>query len=165
MHTLFLIAALIGASVETTQNTAATLGMGTKLSAVACNAAAASRWTGWVQVNQQAAITLDITLVDADADETSIDMRCESSRVSSTVADAGRDIVVLTSTSAAGVTTSVQSTWRQTSTTGGTPITDGGLWTWTVGNIPAPFIECLFTCNGSAEAADTLTVFVRGITP
>lgn len=138
-------------------------GLGAKLAAVACNAAPGSRWTGWIQVDTFGRSTLDIDFVDADSDETSLDMRCETTRDSSIANDAGRDLPVIVSTASTGVNTLTQSTWRWVSTTGGAP--GSSQYTITVSNIPAPFINCLFTCQGVVEAADTITVFARALTP
>lgn len=150
-------------TVTNLQTTNTTLGFGTKLAAVACNAAAASRWTGWIKVSTQGRVTFDVDLVDANSDETSLDMRCETSTVTSTVADAGRDLPVIVATAATGVSTMTVATWSWVATGGGAPGTSK--YTITIENIPAPVMECLFTCQGAAAAADNFTVFARGINP
>lgn len=149
-------------SLVSTQDTTSN-GYGAKLSAVACNAAAASRWTGWIPVSTKRNIVFDVDFVDANSDETSLDVRCETSRVSSTVADAGRDLPVITATATTGINSMTLSTWRWVATGGGAPGTSS--FVLYIENIPAPFIECLFICQGAAAAADNVTVFARGINP
>ena len=151
---------LNAATVETSQDTSATGPFGVKINTLDLTA---DRWTGWMRVDTKRTVCFDIALVDADSSVTSVDMRCETSRASTTVADAGYDVPVYVSTSAAGVTTSVPSTIRQTATGGGAP--GSSLWTWCVTNIPGPFVECLFHGNGVPAAADTVHVYARGITP
>lgn len=135
---------------------------GLKLTSVPCTIGAASRWTGWILVSTMRSIALDVDFVDASASAASLDMRCETSRVNTTPYDSGRDLGVLVST-VNGVTTSVPSSWSQKNAALGPPGTSG--WTWSVTNIPAPWINCLFTCGAGGAADDNITVFVRGIVP
>ena len=135
---------------------------GVKLNTVACNAAAASRWTGWIRVDTKASLVLDVDFIDANSNENWLDMRCETSRSSATAADAGRDLHVIVSTSAAGISNTVPLIWRY----GGMGAPPGSKsWTWEVDHVPSLYINCLFECSGAVEAADTISVYVRGITP
>lgn len=149
--------------IVSTQDTSpgiGTTGFGAKLTAVACNAAAAARWTGWINVSSKRNIVFDIDYVDADASGAKT-VRCEASRVSTTVADAGYDLPVITSTAATGINSTTINSWQFFTTAGGTPGTTS--WVLYIENIPAPFIECLFDCGGAA--ADNVTVFARGVNP
>lgn len=151
--------------IVSTQDTRAGVenGFGTKLSAVACNAAAATRWTGWIAVSTKRNIVFDVDFVDADSSAASLDVRCETSRVNTTVADAGRDLPVITATASTGISSITVSTWRWVSTAGTAP--GSSSYTLFIENIPAPFIECLFTCGAGGAAADNFTVFARGVNP
>lgn len=133
------------------------------LDAVSCTAAAGSRWTDWINVATQRALVFDIDFVDADASAANLSWRCETSQVNTTTPDDGRDLPVITATSAAGISTLMQASWAWVSTAGLAPGT--GSVSTTIGNIPAPWLECLFTCGAGAGAADTITVFARGVTP
>lgn len=132
-----------------------------RLSAVACNAAAAARWTGWIPVSTQRNVIFDVDFIDANASAASVDTRCETSTSSGTVADAGRDLPVITATAATGTNSMTISTWSWVATGGGAPGTSS--YVLYIENIPAPYIECLFTCGGAA--ADNITVSSRGINP
>lgn len=136
---------------------------GTKLNGVACTAAAASRWTGWIYVQLQSNLVLDFDFVDGDASAANLGWRCETSRSNATANDAGRDLPIDVSTSAAGVTTFMPASWVWVATTGGPPGTSRG--TLTIANIPAPFINCLATCGAGGDAGDTITAFARGTSP
>lgn len=143
---------------------------GAKIAAGACNAAAAVRWTGWINVSIQRNIVLDIDFVDADASSTSLDVTCESSRVNTTAQGAGRDLPVITATSNAAVTRGTstipfQHTWSFVAPNN--VVANPGTFSTVlfIENIPAPFIACLFVCAGVPAAADTITVFARGVNP
>lgn len=155
-------------TIVSSQNTTLSGTGGAKLTSVACTAAAASRWTGWINVSTQRNLVLDVDFVDANASAASLDVRCETSRDSVTAADAGRDLPVLFATSTttpAGVSRITQSTysWVATDTTTTNPGTSS--FVLYIENIPAPFIECLFTCGAGGAAADNVTVFARGVNP
>lgn len=158
------VAAVVRAqTVYSKQDTSLTGTGGSKLAAVACTAAAAARWTGWISVATQREVVFDVDFVDADASAASLDVRCETSRTSATAADAGRELPVITATSAAGVSSMTRDSRSWVSTTGGAPGTSS--FTVTFANIPAPWINCLWTCGAGGAAADTITVYARGITP
>lgn len=151
-------------TIYSRQDTSLNTTGGTKLSAVACTAVDALRWTGWLQVDTYRNASFDIDFVDGDASAANLTVRCESSRSSATVADAGRDLPIIVSTATTGINTLVpQAQWRYVSSTGAAPGTFST--TLYISNIPAPFVECLFTCGAGALAADTITVFARGVTP
>ncbi len=146
-------------SIVSTQD-ATTATFGAKLTGVLCNAAAASRWTGWINVSSKRNVVFDIDFVDADASG-ALTVRCETSRVNTTTADAGRDLPVMYSTASTGISLLTTSTYQFVSTAGANPGTSS--WVLYIENIPAPWIECLVTCGGAA--ADNITVFARGINP
>lgn len=160
----FLLASLAWANFASAQsvtlNSAQTLTTA-RLTAVACNAAAAARWTGWIPVSTQRNVVFDVDFVDANASAASVDVRCEGSTSASTVADAGRDLPVITATATTGISLITISTLSWVATGGGAPGTSS--YELYIENIPAPFVECLFTCGGAA--ADNITVASRGINP
>lgn len=127
---------------------------GSKVSNLSCNV---DRWTGWVAVDSQRSVAFDVDYVRGAGAATAVTMRCETSRSSTTPNDSGRDLHVIVSTDAAGVSTTITSTWS-------TAVSADASWTWTVTNIPAPFINCLFRCT-AANASDRMTAFERGIVP
>lgn len=129
---------------------------GTKLSASACNAVA---YTGWINQDGVAALTFDITSVDANDSVTAATMNCWTSNSASTANGSGFEVPVAVSTSAAGVTTYAKPhTWSQD-----TDAADS--WSWTVATNADNYINCAFLCTGTPAAADTLTVSVVGSTP
>ena len=133
---------------------------------VSCTAAAANRWTGWIWVGSKAALSFDLDFVDlggGGSNVASFDWRCETSRVNTTAADAGRDIPVIVATAATGISSVTAHTWRWVSASGGPPLTSQT--TSTITNIPAPWINCLFTCGAGADAGDTIQAFARGVSP
>lgn len=178
VHAAYIVLVLLGGSAvalaqnvsivssqDTTMPVAGVNTGGTKLAAVACNVAAASRWTGWINVSQKRNIVFDVSFVDANASAAAVDVRCEASTSNATVADAGFDLpTVYATTTAAPVAISSMAagTWRWVdATTGANPGTSA--FELYIENIPAPFIECLFVCGGAA--ADNITVFARGVNP
>ena len=117
----------------------------------------------WLGVSTQRTYCWDIDLVDANSSITSIDMYCYTSRDYTGAANKYR-LPVFTSTSVAGVTTSMPSIIRQVSTAGLAPGTSS--WSWCVTNIPGPYLSCSFLANGVITAGiDTISVFGRGVTP
>lgn len=123
----------------------------------------ADRSTNWRYTGTQATFCLYISLTDANSSVTSVDMTCEASNSSATVIGAGFILPVYTSTSAAGVTSSMTSTLRQTSTAGGAPGTSK--WTWCVNAAPDMYVNCTFHGNGAPAAADVITVTGKTSTP
>lgn len=131
-----------------------------------CTGAAATRWTGWIKVVNQRNIVFDVDFLDANASAASLDVTCETSRSTATAQGAGRTLPVIWQTSTTGtvgVSSMSQSLWRWLSTSGGAPGTSA--FPLYIENIPAPLIACLFTCGAGGAAADTITVFARGINP
>lgn len=133
------------------------------LSAVACNAAAGSRWIFWLPTGTQRNVTLDVVFVDADSSAASLDIRCETTNDMAQAADSEKDLPVLTSTSAAGVSKIMRGSWSWVSTTGDAP--GSSEFSLQIANIPAPFLGCLFTCGAGGAAADNFTVTARGVNP
>lgn len=118
--------------------------------------------SAWQKVDNYGRITWKLVLTDASAGITSIDMSCQTSRVAAGTLPA--DMQVLTATTATGISTYVNSTWRHTSTAGGAPGTSN--WTVTVTSIPEPYIRCSFLANGVITVdIDTLSVYNVAITP
>lgn len=163
---VFLAALTVGGiaysqTVYTYQDTTAAGPYGVKFAATAFSVTNPIL-TGAMRVDTKRTVCFDVDLVDASAGITSVDMTCTYGRTAATVT--AYQIPVFTATSAAGVTTSMPSTWHQVSTAGGAPGTSG--WGWCVTNIPGPYIQCSYLANGVITAAvDTLAVFARGITP
>lgn len=149
-------------AIVSSQNNSTAQGFGVKLNAVGCNAGTLL-WTGWTNVTGQRNIVYDVALVDANSDETSLDVRCETSTTDTTAVDAGFDLPVITSTASTGVNSLTLNTWSWVAVGGGAPGTSK--FELYIENIPAPFIECLFTCQGAKAAADTVTARARGINP
>jgi hypothetical protein len=123
---------------------------------------AAPHWTGWIRVPNMRSIVYDVdyTVGGAGTAPTGWTATCETSRLSTTVAGTGRRLPTVATTCAAHACTGDMGsmTWARISA-----VTE--YWTFTVDNIPAPYIECLFTCTGAPDADDNLTVYARGITP
>jgi hypothetical protein len=115
-----------------------------------------NRWTGWISVSNVRSVAFDIDFTDANSSVTAVTMVCETSRLSSTANDAGRDLHTV-SVSAGTITSSVA---QWTYTTAGSKA-----WTWTVSNVPAPWLNCEFAATGTPAAADVITVYARGISP
>lgn len=132
--------------------------------AVDCASAAGARWTGWIAVSQWRNVVFDITFVDANSSAASLDVRCETTTNSGSAADSEKDLPVIVSTASTGTSVIVPAgTWSYRSTTGAAPGSFES--TLYIENIPAPFIECLFTCGAGGAAADTIGVNSRTITP
>lgn len=131
-------------------------GFGAVITNVSINA---DRWTGWVNVDSMRSVSFDIDYVRGAGAATAVTLRCETWGTAGALPanDAGRDLHVMVSTSAAGVTTS-----EADSVSNGVAADES--WTWTVTNLPAPFINCAFRGTG-ANANDRLTVFERGLVP
>lgn len=129
---------------------------GAKISSLAINT---TQWTGWVQVDTQRSVTFDIDYVRGAGAASAVTLRCQTwGTVGAQPANgSGRDLHVLTGTDATGLTTSVPLTLSNA-------VAGDESWTWTITNIPAPFINCGFAGTG-ANANDRLTVFERGLTP
>lgn len=117
-----------------------------------------SRSTGWFLTANQATTALDLEFDWTAA--TFVSMTCQTCRVvtagvcQDTVA---KDVDVIVSTSAAGVSTTVQSTWTRAVSA------DRG-WGWMVANAYAPWTNCTFLGTG-AGANDKLSVWQRNISP
>lgn len=123
------------------------------------------QWTNWMQVDKLKTVCFDFDLTDADSSITSIDLACftaDYAKYNAGVAT-GAQLTVYTSTSAAGVTTSVPSTIRHTSTTGGAPGTSN--WNTCVTNIPNEWMWCSVTANGAPDVNDSMNLQATGITP
>lgn len=133
------------------------------VTAVACNAAAGSRWAYWFPTSTQRNVMFDVTFVDANASAASLDVRCETTGTTATAADGGQDLPVIVATASTGVSTMTQSTWRWVATGGGAP--GSSQFVLQISNIPDAFIGCLFTCGAGGAAADTITAVARGINP
>lgn len=123
---------------------------------------AAPHWTGWIYVSTMRSVTFDVdyTVGGAGTAPTGWTARCETSRVNTTLDDAGRDLPAVSTACLAGACTGTigTMTWQRTSAA-----TEA--WTFVVDAIPAPYINCLFTCTGAPDADDTLNVYARGVTP
>lgn len=141
-------------TIEYKRDENAAFGRGTKISGLALTAA---RWTGWISIGSERSIALDIDFTDADSSVTSVTMVCETSRSGTTTADGGRDLHTV-SIAADGTATSVPITWSYASA-------GSKAWTWTVSNVPAPWLNCKFTGNGVPGAGDVITVYARAISP
>ncbi len=115
----------------------------------------AARYTGWIKSGRFRAVIFDIDFVGGGT-ATGVTMTCQTSRSTSTANGSGRDMHSLSI--AAGTATSTPLTWSYT--TG-----DTKSWTWTVDNIPAPYVNCKFDALASGQSGDTVTVTARGITP
>lgn len=128
----------------------------TSLTAASC--AGATNWTGWVPANVYRSIVWEI-FFDADGSiaTTGVTMRCESSDVNSTTADAGYDIHILSDSSTAGTSTSITHTWNN-------PVAADEKWSWTVTNLPESYVNCLFTCT-AGDSGDVITVKYKQVTP
>jgi hypothetical protein len=136
---------------------------GTKINARACTEAAAFRNTGWINVRLQREVVFDIDFVDADSSATNLTVACETARTNAGAVGSGRYLPVALSTSVAGVTTLTRDTRIIVATTGAGPGTSK--WTLSFSRIPAPWINCVFTCGAGGAAADNMTVYARGISP
>lgn len=141
---------------------------GVKLNAVACTAAAGSRWTGWIYVAIYRELALDVSFVDANASAADLGVRCETSASNATAADGGEELGVITATSATGVSTEVPDSrsWRRDTNGDGVLENPGtSQHAFIFKSLPAPWINCLFTCGAGGAAADTITATARAITP
>lgn len=140
------------------------------------NCAAATnpnRWTGFIPVNTFSSAVFDVDFVEDGAGTLvrSVDMTCQSSRSSATAFGAGRDVDVIVSTAASGVSSKKTSTWREDPISGAVLGTKN--FTTEVANVPAPFLACTFVCctnnavpcTGGGDATDTIAVFARKVTP
>lgn len=133
---------------------------GTRIDALALTS---GRYTGWIYAGTVDDIVFDITVVNATGPGLgNINMACQTSRIDSTANGAGYDLHMLTSTgtSSSPVVTSGIVNWRYTPLLAATY-----RWSWSVYDVPAPYINCYFTATGTPGANDKITVFVRGITP
>lgn len=151
-------------TIQAEQNTYLHTTGGTKLNAVSCTAAAGLRWTGWINVTDQHSVAFDIDLILNGGAPVDLQYRCETAQNNAVIADAGRDLPIIVATAATGIqTVTFPAIWRFVAPGGGAPGTFST--TSRVSNIPAPFINCLFTCGAGAAAGDTITVLARGNNP
>ena len=111
-------------------------------------------WSGWIEVGDKNAICFDI-FHDYTA-ATGVTMRCETSQVSTTTADAGFDLQSLSIDS--GTATSSLLTFSNL--TGADE-----RWNWCVDDLPGAFINCLFDDVASGAAGDKILVVRRVLTP
>jgi hypothetical protein len=161
---LFLMAAGVARAefVESYKDSSCQGTCGTKLSAKAGNVPA---WTGWIYTGKARAAIFDVTFVDNGAgDGSAITMRCESSSLNTTPADAGFDLHGAVVSCVSPACTCTTSTYPNTWTTPTPGAATTVRWSWTVDNVPAPFLNCYFAITGGA-AAETYTVAVRGVSP
>lgn len=138
---------------------------GVKLSAVACNAAAASRWTGWVYIANQRNSVFDVAFIDGDASSASLDWVCQSSTSNATVAGAGYCLPTLYETTSSGsrVNKVACLPFSFKSVSDGNPGSQN--WELYIQNMPGPFVNCQFTCGAGSTGADNVTARVRGTNP
>jgi len=130
--------------------------------------AANPQYMNWINVAGYNRICFEIDFVDANSSITSVDMQCWSATVGAVGAvnpAVGYALQVYVSTAATGITTSVDSVIRHTSTTGLAPGTSR--WEWCVTNLPTSMFGCGFTANGVITANIDILQTVKGrlITP
>lgn len=124
------------------------------ISTITADAFNGGLWTGWINVNDKAAVCFDVTYVRAAA--TGVTMRCETSEASTTTADAGFDLHAIDI--AGGALSSYPMTWTYTSSASKS-------WSWCVDDLPGKYVNCLFDDLASGGATDYLTVVYRVVTP
>lgn len=170
----FACSLALAGTVETSRTEDSAAGFGTKIDALALTA---TRWTvgdttsgrAWINVSGWRGVAFDIDFTDANSSCTAVKMVCETDRVKTGAADSGKDIHIIDCTG--GVCDSTPLTWcygtdAACSAPGGPNAAPGSKeWTWTVTNIPAPYLNCAFSATGTPAAADVITVFARGISP
>lgn len=158
----FRIGALVAAlatmggsgTITTHQEIGAQYGYGTKIDGLALTSA---RWTGWIQTNRIDDVAFDIVFTDANSSVSSVTMRCETTRDGTVANDAGSNLC--SRATAAGTSTYTCPHTFSLATPGTLS------WQWTQTDVNAPYINCLFTGNGTPAAADVITVFARGVSP
>jgi len=117
----------------------------------------AAKYTGWIYVDEVSDLVLQVALTQDTA--SAVTMVCWSANDNSGANGTGYQVHQLTptGTSTAPVSTSAQHTWSN-------PVSAAEEWSWTVFNLPAAWINCLFTGTG-AGADDTVTVKAVGVAP
>lgn len=117
-----------------------------------------AQWTGWIPAHKYRSIAFDFTFTDANDSVTAVTMVCETEADGTTANDSGKELHILYDSATQGTSDSLQHTWSNATT-------NGEEWTWTVSNLPAPYLNCKIDATGTPAAADVVTVVARGITP
>lgn len=134
---------------------------GTQLSNIACTEVVANRTTACIPVEKMTGVAFDVTFLDANSSANYLEINCNFARAQN--CPVLFQMPVVTATSAGGVSTIKPAFWQWKSSGGGAPGTSNFMLTIT--NIPAPFIQCVFTCGAGGAAEDRIGAFVRGLTP
>lgn len=136
----------------TPQNTA----VGTVIDDLAINT---DRWTGWMKVGQYDAVCFDITFTRSAA--TGVEMYCEVSVNGSEANGAAAELmahsVAYDATNHEMDITSATAHWVN-------PRGATQSWWWCVGDIPAPYVNCVIYDTASAGASDKVTAYACGVT-
>ena len=109
-----------------------------------------TKYTGWIYVDSVKQLVLAVDYTNSTG--TDVQMTCKSALTSAGANGTGFDIMAVSSD---GTTTLF--TWSNA-------VTGDEDWTWTVFEIPMPWINCAFIST-AAGAGDLATVTVLGVSP
>jgi hypothetical protein len=107
-----------------------------------------AKYSGWIAVDQQQKVSLELTFTDANDSVTALTTTCQTSDSRTTADGSGFELCSVAVSAGTGTRTCP---YTETLTTG---TAEKFTQTWT--NLPHAFINCQYTATGTPAAADTL---------